>query len=62
MRNVHELLKEKETDLQRVTQEVEALRLVVRLMAETPNDSSRAAAAGIDKSQPGQPPRMKVFP
>jgi hypothetical protein len=62
MRNVHELLKEKETELQRVTQEVEALRLVVRLMAETANDSSRAAAAGMDKFQPGQPPRMKVFP
>jgi hypothetical protein len=61
MRDVHELLKEKESELQRVTQEVDALRLVVRLLAENAGDTSKATFT-MDKPQPGQPPRMKAFP
>jgi hypothetical protein len=61
MRDVHELLKEKESELQRVTQEVEALRLVVRLLAENTGDTSKATFT-MDKPQAGQPPRMKAFP
>ncbi len=34
MRNIYEVLKEKENDLERVRQEVEALRLVAPLVAD----------------------------
>jgi hypothetical protein len=34
MRNLHEVLRQKETDLTRVRQEVEALRFVVPLLLE----------------------------
>ncbi len=36
MRNIHEVLQQKEDDLERVRREVEALRLVAPLLAGTP--------------------------
>lgn len=45
MRDVHEMLKEKEQQLAQVQREIEALRLVVKMMGEP---EARAAAAAID--------------
>lgn len=43
MRNVYEVLMEKESDLQRVRQEVEALRLAARLLIESEESPADAA-------------------
>ena len=41
MRNVHEVLRQKEMDLERVRSEVEALRFVVPLLAERTDPLAR---------------------
>jgi len=45
MRDVHEMLKEKEQQLAQVQREIDALRLVVKMMGEP---EARVAAAAID--------------
>jgi hypothetical protein len=63
MRNLQELQKEKEAELARLTQEVEALRLVARLLAEDIGDKGRSAPAReASRDQVPVPPRVKVFP
>jgi hypothetical protein len=63
MRNLQDLLKEKEAELARVTQEVEALRVVARLLVEDSGDKGRSAPArDTSRDQVPVPPRVKVFP
>ena len=63
MKNLQELLKEKETELERLSQEVDALRLVARLLAENIGDKGRSAPAGDAlRDLVSVPPRVKVFP
>jgi hypothetical protein len=65
MRNIHEVIAEKEAELQQVVQQLDALRLVVRLLSEdlperaktgVGAESSRMSAAGMSA------PKVKVFP
>jgi len=63
MRTLQDLLKEKEAELARLTQEVEALRLVARLIAEDSGDKGRSLPAGdASRDRVPVPPRIKVFP
>lgn len=55
MRNLHQILRDKETDLARVRQEVEALRFVAPLLTEQPE----AFCPSLDLSQPEAPPRNR---
>ena len=48
MRNLHQILREKELDLARVRQEVEALRFVAPLLSE----QQEALGPSIELSQP----------
>lgn len=61
MRNLQEVLREKEAELERVSQEVEALRLVARLLAEDGGEKGRSGLSG-DNSRNLVTPRVKVFP
>ena len=49
MRNLHQVLQEKETDLARVRQEVEALRFVAPLLFES--DDQSAVWSGTPKNR-----------
>ena len=63
MRNLQDVLKEKEAELERVSQEVEALRLVARLLAADGSEKGRpAVAADNSRDRVAAPPRVKVFP
>ena len=63
MRNLQDVLKEKEAELARLNQEVEALRLVARLIAEDRGEKGRSATAGDgSRDRVPTPPRIKVFP
>lgn len=46
MRNIHEVLQQKEEDLERVRQEVEALRLVAPLLASEETLSNKQVGSG----------------
>ncbi|MFB3916859.1 MAG: hypothetical protein ACE14M_09020 [Terriglobales bacterium] len=50
MKNIHEVLRQKEADLQRVQKEIEALRIVLRLIADESDEAvvsaPRMAAVG----------------
>ena len=62
MRNLQDLQKEKEAELARLTQEVEALRLVARLLADS-GDKGRSVPSGdASRDSVPVPPRVKVFP
>ena len=60
MRDLREVLRQKEVELERVTQEVEALRLAQRLLAEDADEKGRSGPAG-DSSR-DRTTRVKVFP
>ena len=53
MRNVYQVLRDKEMELERLSREVEALRLVVPLLAEEA-DGSQVAEKGFSKGAPTQ--------
>ena len=62
MRDIQQVLKEKEEELARISQEVEALRLVLRLLATDGADKNRPAAS-LDRSrEPVAPRGIKDFP
>jgi hypothetical protein len=44
MKNIVEVLKQKEAELQQLQVEVEALRVAIRLVSEDPEDSVRISA------------------
>ncbi len=47
MKSVHELLKQKEAELQQIKREIEALRIVARLLEEDSTGTSVATQAAI---------------
>jgi len=49
MRNVYQVLRDKELELERLSREVEALRLVVPLLAEEADGSPRMSAQVAEK-------------
>ena len=60
MRDIYEVLKEKEAELAKVTQEVDALRLVTRLLSA---DDKNRPAPSLDRSrEPVLPRGIKDFP
>ena len=62
MRDIYEVLREKEEELAKLTQEVDALRLVARLLTADGSDKNRSAPA-VDRSrEPVMPQRIKDFP
>ena len=62
MKDIYELLREKEEELARVTQEVEALRLVTRLLAANGGDRPRSAPVADRVREVVAPQRIKDFP
>lgn len=64
MRNVFEVLMEKESDLQRVRQEVEALRLTLQLLSESEESPADAAFHWSDiethDTEPGRTVRVSM--
>ena len=62
MRNLQDVLKEKEAELARLNQEVEALRLVARLLADNSGDQGRSSLGEASRDRTGMAPRVKVFP
>lgn len=64
MRNVYEVLMEKESELQRVRQEVEALRLAVQLLIESEESPADSAFQWSDietqDSEPGRTVRVSM--
>lgn len=62
MRDIHQVLREKEEELAKIAQEVEALRLVVRLLGAEGPDKSRSAAPADRPRELVVPGRIKDFP
>ena len=63
MRDLQDILKRKEVELERLSQEVEALRLVARLLSEESGGKGKAGIAGDNSTNLVSPaPRVKVFP
>lgn len=60
MKDIHDVLTEKEEELQTVTQELNALRLVARLLSEDTGDGNPVAVSG-DRAQ-ARAPKFKAFP
>jgi hypothetical protein len=64
VRDVYEVLMEKESDLQRVCREVEALRLAVRLLIESEEPPADAAFQWsdieTDDTEPGRTVRVSM--
>jgi hypothetical protein len=61
VKDIHQVLKEKEEELARITQEVEALRLVMRLLTGDGSDKNRPTLSPA-LSQPVAPRGIKDFP
>jgi hypothetical protein len=62
VKDIHELLREKEEELARITQEIEAIRLVARLMAVDGAEKHRPASAAQPAREMAVPGRIKDFP
>lgn len=64
MRNIHDVITEKEAELQRVTQQLDALKLVLRLLTEDSPERMKATVADASRASSGSTsaPRVKVFP
>ena len=62
MKNLQEVLKEKEAELTRLNQEVEALRLVARLLAEDTGEKGRPSLGEASRDRTLTAPKVKVFP
>ena len=62
MKDIYELLKDKEEELARLTQELEAIRLVAKLMSADGNEKNRPAPSQERTRELAAPPRMKDFP
>jgi hypothetical protein len=64
MRNIHDVIAEKEAELQQIGQQLDALRLVLRLLSEDVPDRSKAAGPETPRiATPSSPaPKVKVFP
>lgn len=47
MKDIYELIRQKENDMERIEKELDALRIAVRLLDDAKDQSSRAAAATV---------------
>lgn len=61
MRDIQQVLREKEEELARISQEVEALRLVLRLLA-TEGENKRPPQSSDRSREPVTAARVKDFP
>ena len=61
MRDIQQVLREKEEELARITQEIDALRLVVRLLSAE-GDKNRPAPSMDRSREPAATLRVKDFP
>ena len=62
MKDIYELLKDKEEELARLTQELDAIRLVAKLMSADGSEKNRPAPSQERTRELGAPQRMKDFP
>jgi hypothetical protein len=62
VKDIHQVLKEKEEELARITQEVEALRLVMRLLTADGSDKNRSVPSPDRLREPAAPRGIKDFP
>jgi hypothetical protein len=62
VKDIHQVLKEKEEELTRITQEVEALRLVMRLLSADGSDKNRPMVSPDRSREPVAPRGIKDFP
>lgn len=63
MRDLQDVLRRKEVELERLTQEVEALRLVARLLSEENGDKGKASVPSDNsRNLVSTTPKVKVFP
>ena len=62
MRDIFQVLKEKEEELAKIAQEVEALRLVVRLLDAESGDKNRSTPTMERSRELVSPQRIKDFP
>lgn len=56
MKNIYDVIRDKEEEMQRVKQELDALRLVARLLSDDVGEK------GASSSPQPAPSRVKVFP
>ena len=61
MRDIRDVLKDKEAEMERITREIEALRLAERLLSEETGEK-RVSAILEDSSRDRMTPKVKVFP
>ena len=59
MRDINEVIREKEAELSRINDELAALKLTLRLLSE---DSSEKPSASRDEAPRSVPTRIKSFP
>lgn len=62
MKDIYELLKDKEEELARLTQELDAIRLVAKLMSADGSEKNRPAPSQERPRELSAPQRMKDFP
>jgi len=61
VRDIRDVLKDKEAEMERITREIEALRLAERLLSEETGEK-RVSAILEDSSRDRMTPKVKVFP
>jgi hypothetical protein len=47
MKDIYELIRQKENDMERIEKELDALRIAIRLLDDAKDQSARAAAATV---------------
>ncbi|MBV9145591.1 MAG: hypothetical protein JO065_06720 [Acidobacteria bacterium] len=62
MKDIHDVLRQKEEELARISQEVEALRLVVRLLSADGNEKQRPSIPTQPVRDAAVAGRIKDFP
>ena len=62
MKDINELLREKEEELAKLTQEIDAIRLVAKLMSADGSEKNRPGPSQERARDLAAPPRMKDFP
>jgi hypothetical protein len=61
MKNIYEVLRKKEADLEQAQREIDALRIALRLLAED-GDADSFNGPSMTRSRPAAEPGIKQFP